>query len=187
LLSALVEKSLLRLDAARRYDMHEVVRQYASQKLSRSAEAQSARKSHLEFFLKLASEAELHLRSVEQKSWLERLEAEHDNLRAALEWSLRHEDTEETGLRLARHLWWFWFSRGYWNEGRKWLASPKHAQTTALRAEVLSGAGWLALFQGDYQSLASFSEENLASYRQLGDIRSVGIFSITRHGCRDVR
>jgi predicted ATPase/DNA-binding SARP family transcriptional activator len=174
LLSALVEKSLLRRDMTGRYDMHEVVRQYASEKLSEFAAAQSVRKSHLGFFLKAASEAELHLRSTEQKIWLDRLEAEHDNFRAALEWSLRHEDTEEAGLRLAGHLWWFWFLRGYWDEGRKWLAGSSRTPTASLRAEVLSGAGWLALFQGNYQSLASFSEENLASYRQLGDNRSVG-------------
>ncbi len=154
--------------------MHEVVRQYASEKLAESAAARSVRKSHLEFFLQAASEAELHLRSTEQVIWLDRLEVEHDNFRAALEWSLQHENTEETGLRLAGHLWWFWFLRGYWDEGRKWLAGSNRAQAASLRAEVLSGAGWLALFQGDYQSLASFSEENLAAYRQLGDIRSVG-------------
>jgi predicted ATPase len=173
-LSTLVEKSLLRRDTTARYDMHEVVRQYASEKLSESATARLVRKSHLAFFLKAASKAEPHLRSAEQRTWLDRLEVEQDNFRAALEWSLQHEDTEETGLRLAGHLWWFWFLRGHWDEGRRWLAGSNRAQAASLRAEVLSGAGWLALFQGDYQSLASFSEENLALYRHRGDTRGIG-------------
>ena len=171
-LTALVEKSFVHRNVQQRYDMHELLRQYAHEKLLESAEVEQTQNRHLEFCLKLAAEAEPKLRGTDQAVWLDRLEEDHANLLAALQWSLQQEDAE-AGLRLVGHLWWFWFSRGYWSEGRKWLTTRIGTQAMALRTQALSGAGWLALFQGDYKWVTMFSEEILTQYWAMGDKGSV--------------
>jgi non-specific serine/threonine protein kinase len=107
---------------------------------------------HRAYFLQLAETAEPHLRDREQHAWMDQLEREHDNLRAALAWSLET-DATEAGLRLVAALWWFWWMRGYVREGRTWieqiLALPTAAPSTIVRAKALRAAGWLAFYQGD--------------------------------------
>src|SRR5262249_40607645 len=85
-LAALVDKSLLRRSVAGRYDMHELVRQYAYQQLVTAGEVEQARRRHMAYFLQLAEQAEPGLQGREQVTWLERLDLEYPNLRAALEW-----------------------------------------------------------------------------------------------------
>lgn len=130
LLSGLVDKSLVVAEAgpegALRYRMLEPVRQYARELLEASGGVDAARRRHAEYYLALAEEAEPVLRGAEQLAWLERLETEHDNFRAALSWGLDRQDAgpEEhagLGLRLAAALWKFWSSHGHLNEGREWL------------------------------------------------------------------
>src|SRR5205085_3412888 len=87
-LAALVDKSLLRWDGIARYDMHELVRQYAHEKLSESAEADRIRNRHLAYFQRLAEQAEQELLGPRQVIWRKQLSDELDNLRAALAWSL---------------------------------------------------------------------------------------------------
>jgi non-specific serine/threonine protein kinase len=122
LLSRLVEKSLVLYteDAAPRphYRLLETVRQYARERLLERGGADAVRDRHLEYFLRLAEEAEPRLHGREQHEWLARLEAEHDNLRAALEWSRAEGPHAESALRLAGALSWFWTMRGYLDEGR---------------------------------------------------------------------
>ncbi|MEZ4870049.1 MAG: tetratricopeptide repeat protein [Caldilineaceae bacterium] len=123
LLTHLVEKSLVVVEeqaGAARYYLLETLRQYARQKLLEAGEAENVRARHLAFFLQLAEEAEPHLRAAAQLSWLARLDLEHDNLRAALQWA-KGSGALEAGLRLAGSLARFWYLRGFWQEGREWL------------------------------------------------------------------
>ena len=175
LLASLVNKSLLRRDANGRYEMHQLLRQYAFDRLVAAREAQETHRRHLDFFLHLAEETEPKLRGGEQAAWLARLEMERDNFRSALQWSLEQADDAEVGLKLAGRLWWFWYLSGSWSEGRKWLSMPSRTGNVSLRAEVLSGACWLALFQGDYAAMKAFSEEGLALYHQSGDTESLAL------------
>ena len=127
---------------------------------------------HAEYYVELAEEAERELSGPDQARWLTRLETEHDNLRAALSWSLGERGDAGSGVRLAAALWPFWFARGYVSEGRRWLESAisrSGPTATAARAKALSGAGWLATFQDEYGAAKALIEEGLALYRELGD------------------
>jgi non-specific serine/threonine protein kinase len=144
LLAQLVNKSLvvaetLTLSEAR-YRMLETIRQYAGEKLRESGESETIRNRHLDYFLKFAQEVEPRLHSPEQFEWLERLDVEHDNLRAALDWSLG-EGRVEKGLRLVIALLWYWDMRAYWSEGlehtQRLLNQPETAQKTLTRANAL--------------------------------------------------
>ena len=179
LLSRLVEKSLVMTEpteaAEIRYRMLEPVGQYAREKLGESGEIETARRQHAAYFLALAEEAEPELLGPEQRKWFERLETEHDNLRAALGWSLGRKD--ELGLRLAGALSRFWYIRGYLSEGRRWLeeglAVGCGTEFSPERAKALAGAGWLAEAPGDYVRARAAHEESLSIYRQLGDEKGV--------------
>ena len=136
LLTHLVDKSLVAVEAEMekaRYRLPETIRQYARDKLFGSGEAEQVRDRHLEFFVHFAETAEPKLRSAEQLEWLRRVETEHDNLRAALGWSLESGKSERM-LELANALYYFWECRGYSREGCKWLdealALVEHEQIT---------------------------------------------------------
>jgi len=142
--------------------MLEPVRQYALEKLEEHDEAEEIRRRHAEFFLGLAEETETEMRGPEQATWLDRLEAEHDNLRGALSWTLER-GGPELGLRLAEAFWWFWEARGHFDEGRRWLeqALAKGSRASAARAKALDGVGWLALNVGDIDRAVAAAEEGL--------------------------
>lgn len=116
--------------------------------------------------------------------WLDRLETEHDNLRAALRWAEERGEAE-TGLRLGGVLWRFWLVRGHLSEGRERLAGLLALARTSTgmeaRAEVLTGVGTLAQNQGDYVAALSLHQESLSLRRELGDKRSIS-FSLTNLG-----
>ncbi|MEP7358979.1 MAG: LuxR C-terminal-related transcriptional regulator, partial [Anaerolineales bacterium] len=120
LLSALVDKSLVRANPNGRYELHELARQYAAEKLQAAGDAETAARRHLAYCVGLAERAAPELIGPHQAVWLVRLEAEHDNLRAALAWSQAAAETE-MGLRLAGAVWRFWFLRGHLLEGEQWL------------------------------------------------------------------
>jgi predicted ATPase/DNA-binding SARP family transcriptional activator/DNA-binding CsgD family transcriptional regulator len=173
LLSRLVEKSLVMVtgeEGVPRYRMLEPVRQYAQERLEESGESDAVRRRHAEFFLALAKEAEPELMGERQQAWAERLETEHDNLRAALLWSL--ENKPETALRLAGTLAHFWEIRSRFLEGSRWLeAALRQSGRTeaATRAPVLTEAGTFAWHRGDYEHSGVLQREALALYRQQGD------------------
>jgi predicted ATPase len=126
-----------------RYRLLEPIRQYAREKLGESGEAERLRRRHAGFYLALAEESEQGLWESEQGGWLERLEAEHDNMRAALSWAIERGEAE-LGLRFASALRWFWYARGHYGEGRGWLeqALATGGQTrVATRARVLDALG----------------------------------------------
>jgi non-specific serine/threonine protein kinase len=160
-----------------RYRLLETVRQYGQEKLNESGEEPIIRRHHANFFLGLAEQVEPKINSKDRGLWLERLEVEHDNLRAALAWSREEMAGDEVGLRLAGALSWFWFHREYWSEWRGWLDGALAAQEstgrrparTVARAKALSGRGFLAWMQGDQTTARSRLEESVALYRELGD------------------
>ena len=177
--SSLLDKSLVRKEEGPedepRFIMLETIHEYAREKLQQSGEAEEIGRAHTEYFLALAEEAEPELTGADQAGWLERLEAEHDNLRAALSWSLEGEDPE-LGLRLANALSYFWFVRGYWSEGRGWLEEALAGNAGALpeaRAKALRVLASLAVEQGDFGRGGTSAQEALTLYRGLGDQKGV--------------
>ena len=166
LLSRLVDKSLVVAEATGiggvRYRMLEPIRQYAREKLEEGGEGAEVRSRHARYFLELAEEAEPRLRGPEDVEWLERLEADHDNLRVALSWALEREKIH-LAVRLCGALGWFWLTHGYLGEGREWLeaALAKGGQTTsvAARAKVLEALFWLAYDQWDLDRAEAVAQE----------------------------
>lgn len=173
LLTSLTDKSLVvmeRKNKATRYRLLETVRQYAFEK-STAEEAQGARNRHLEFFVQMAEEAQPQLRRPEQTIWLGRLELEHGNLRAALEWA-RGGGSKVAGLRLAGALAEFWRLHGHLTEGSQWLARMLAGAPCApepVRAKALLEFGSLVLRQGAISEASRMGDESLALYRELGD------------------
>ncbi|MGH2372304.1 MAG: ATP-binding protein, partial [bacterium] len=173
LLTQLVERSLVMADIqgpTARYRPLETLRQYAREKLREAWEDEATRSGHRDWFLNLALHAEPGLRGSDER-WFDLLEAEHDNLRAALEFSLLAGACEK-GLRLAAALRLFWQVRGYWTEGRQWLEMLLAAGSgtpPAVRAKALNAAGQFAQQQGDYERAKALSGESLDLYRTLRD------------------
>ncbi len=197
LLSRLVDKSLVEIDAEggqrtgkTRYRMLETVRSYARQRLGEQGESDGTRERHLAHFLSWAEAADRQLTGEEQGLWLSRIEAEHDNLRLAVD-TCRSADHDATcGLRLAGALGRFWEVHGHWSEGRgvcaEMIARPGPGDPAA-RAKVLVCAGNLALSQGDGVEARRAYEESLAIRRRLGDkpgiaqsLNSLGLIAWTR-------
>jgi predicted ATPase/DNA-binding XRE family transcriptional regulator len=175
LLGNLVEQSLVvaqaEADGSVRYGMLEPVRQYALEKLEQSAEEQQVRRLHALWCTWFAEEAAKELAGPDQGKWFDRLETEHDNLRAALSWSLEGNEPE-TGLRLAAALWRMWNARGYMQEGRGWLEkalSSADGRPSPERARALNGAGAIAYQQGDLHSAKELFEKSIEMGRDLGD------------------
>jgi non-specific serine/threonine protein kinase len=175
LLTSLVEKSLVLYEAQEsegRYRLLEPVRQYARDRQQEAGGGAAVRSRHLDFFARLAERAEPELDGPDQVAWLDRLEQEHDNLRAALAWS-GAQGRENAGLRLGGALGWFWFLRGHLGEGQERLAGllalPGAAPRTAARAKALKSAGWLAWNQGDHGLARALFEESLAIFREIGN------------------
>jgi ATP/maltotriose-dependent transcriptional regulator MalT len=133
------------------------------------------RQAHATYYLHLVEEAEREARGPLQAMWLERLEREHDNLRAALSWWLEQGEagqSMEMALRLGAALEQFWIIRGHLSEGRTCLEralTAREAVPTAVQAQALATAGRLALNQGDIDRGEELCEESLALYQALGD------------------
>jgi predicted ATPase/DNA-binding SARP family transcriptional activator len=172
LLAALVDKSLLRRQLSGRYEVHELARQYAAQRLSEAQQEAQARHRHLEYFMQFAEAAEPHIRGGEQVvQWHEWMESEHDNLRAALDWSLSGGEIEP-GLRIIAALWEFWMDRGHAPEGQsqaeRFLVRPEAAAHPVLRAMAMHTAGVCAFYQGRYRAALVWLAEAAAIGRELG-------------------
>jgi predicted ATPase/DNA-binding CsgD family transcriptional regulator len=177
-LLSLVDKSLVVAEAANdgrmRYRMLEPVRHYGLERLEDSGEVEVVRRRHAEFFLALAEEAEPWLRGPEQAAWFERLDAENDNLRAALSWLLEQCEGE-LALRLSGALGEFWHVRGHLEEGRRWLeATLARGDEAPARVKALLHAGWMAWEQVDYERSEALGEEALALAREEGDRAATG-------------
>ncbi len=183
LLLNLVDKSLVVADVdgdgASRQRLLETVRQYAAEALASSGEENAVRERHALFFLDLAERAEPELSASEQVSWLDCLELELGNLRAAARW-FRENRRWPAYLRLAGALWRFCYLRGHYVEGRGWLKEAlDHGDEAPLpaRAKAYLGAGTLTFLQCEYEGARDLLEEALALYRTLGDDRGVASVS----------
>jgi tetratricopeptide (TPR) repeat protein len=164
--SSLLDKSLLRQEEGAwgepRFVMLETIREYASEWLEASGEAEELRRLHAEYFWALSEEAEPGLKGLDQEMWFERLELEHDNMRVALSWAIERGEGE-LGLRLAGALWRFWWAQGYFDEGRRRLeeALAKGDGDIATRIKALDGVAWLANEQGDLDRAEAAADEGL--------------------------
>nr|HET6904539.1 tetratricopeptide repeat protein [Ktedonobacteraceae bacterium] len=187
--ASLMDKSLLRQleqdGEELRLLMLATIREYGLEILLASGEMQSVRQAHAAYYLELTEQAELELGGPQQAAWLDRLEREHDNLRAALQWALEQAEDEgtvqhrELALRLAGALWTFWWVRGYQSEGRTFLervlAASEGTEASFIGAKALFAAAHLAFVQSDYERAEALSSKSLPLYRELGDQRGIAL------------
>src|SRR5712692_3781263 len=172
---ALLAKNLVRrtdgADGVPRFAMLETIREYGLESLALAGELPALRTWHARHYLELVEAAGPRLRGTDQGAWLDRLEAEHDNLRAALEWSQTPDGDAELGLRLSGGLSSFWQVRSHMDEGRRWLTRTlrHHPGPSAARVAALTGAGWLAHLQHDAAAARGLLVEGLALARECGD------------------
>ena len=162
-----------------RFHMLETIREYALEALAASGELEAARLAHATYYLALAEEADAHMFAREQQRWLEQLKQEHDNLRAALRWSVEQgEDRQrrEIAWRLAGALQSFWIDYGYVYEGQQFIERAlgrREGITAFVRAKALAAAGRVALVQGEYRRAEALCQESLELYRELHDPREM--------------
>jgi predicted ATPase/class 3 adenylate cyclase/DNA-binding CsgD family transcriptional regulator len=208
LLTGLVDKSLVLAEEQgdeKRYRFLETIRHYAAEKLDEAGETARSRDCHRDWYVALAEQAEPELSGPAQIAWLDHLEATHDNLRAALEWSL--ETDPARGVLLAGCLWRFWGQRGFLEEGLRRLrqaldrvrglpsfqtsnmATEDHVVVASgfaahpHTARALVGAGLLADFQGASNEAMNLLQAGLALYRQMGDKRATALALRALGGC----
>ena len=166
--------------AGPRFAMLQTIQEFGREQLAASDEMKTVKDAHASLFLALALEAEPHMRGREAVVWLERLETEHGNLRAALAW-LRDRDDGQRAVRMAAALWRFWWLRGHISEGRDELAAALAVNgalaAPAARATALDGEGVLAETQGNYQRAEALHQDALAISREHGD--AIGIARAT--------
>ncbi len=194
-LAALIDKSLLRGSTPtarhRRFDLHELVRQYAFEQLAAAGETAQTRERHLHYVLDLAEQAAPHFTGAEERRWIARLDAEHGNLRAALEWATEQQ-AGDLAARICAAIWRFWHTRGYLTEGRRWIAGALESAGSSaaghadgrrsdvdplVRAHVLKGAGVLAWAQSDYAAARTAFDTALALYHNLSDTDGIAALS----------
>ena len=180
LVTALFDKSLLLMEerhTATRFRFLETVQQYARDRLRDDGEESRWRTRHLAHFMAFAEEAGPQLRGKDQHTWLDRVEAEHDNLRAGLTFAASPGADSVSGLRLAAGISLFWSVRGYFTEGRSWLSAMVDAVPDGvadeIRATALNEAGYIAWQQSDYAASRGLLERSLAIRRSLGDRNGV--------------
>lgn len=202
MLTSLVDKSLLRQEEYGemevRFQMLQVMREFGLECLDEAGEQATTRNAHALYYLAQAEEVEPYLLGDEQSRWLDILEKEHENVRAALEWLLKqaekmdgrgeqHRDQPgqsgqsehrekigwaEQALRLCGALYWFWYIRGYIREGRTYLERALKFRESAaplVRAKALAAAGDLAFYQDDFDRAEILGCESLTLFRELED------------------
>ena len=176
--ASLMDKSLLRQVEPEgeepRLLMLATIREYGLETLaSAGGEMESTRRAHTAYYLALAEQAELELGGPQQAAWLERLEREHDNLRAALSWSLEQAGDEEAGqrreiaLRFGGALHMFWWTLGHWSEGRTFLEralAAREGVAASARAKALYAAANLAFVQSNYERADDSTSERRCWY-----------------------
>ncbi|MGI8478442.1 MAG: tetratricopeptide repeat protein, partial [Gaiellaceae bacterium] len=167
---------LLRLEAGDepRFGMLETIQEYGTERLTAEGAEPAVRCAHASYYLALAEQAEPHLRGPEQSAWLERLESEQGNLRAALRWFL-DDGQPEAALRLGGSLGRFWYVRGHLAEGRRWLEEALECggADPAVRARALRIGAMLANYVGDLDRAEALAEEGLALSREWWDERGI--------------
>jgi predicted ATPase/transcriptional regulator with XRE-family HTH domain len=182
-LQSLLDKSLLKRevgvseDIEPRYMMLEMIHEYAAERLEESGEVEQVKGWFLDYYLALTIAAQPHLVGADQKRWLHVLEREHDNLRAALAWTFERDDVER-GIRMACALHHFWYIRGHFDEGLRWLEAAlrkaeEYPVPRTLLITALNAAGWLAMGRSDYNRVIRWLNRSLALAREEGDPKSI--------------
>jgi predicted ATPase/DNA-binding CsgD family transcriptional regulator len=176
-LTALIDQSLVYCEThpphEPRFGMLETVREYGTEQLATSGAEDAVRWEHARYYIALAERIEPHLYGADQAIWMERLEREHDNIRAALAWLLEH-DATDMALRLSSSLKNFWLVHDHLSQGQRWFAAilARGGQSpVVLRARALSGAAALAFRQGDYEQAGAYYQETLSLCQENGDTR----------------
>jgi predicted ATPase/DNA-binding CsgD family transcriptional regulator len=182
--TSLLDKSLLQQieqeDEEPRLMLLETLREYGLEALATSGEREITQKAHAAYYLQLAEEAEPAFWGPQQAVWFDRLEREHDNLRAALNWLLVRAEAQENikmALRLGGALWWFWSRREHFREGSTFLEralAQSEAGATMVRAKALRAAGQLAAAHGHTDRGESLCQESLLLLRELGNQVELG-------------
>jgi predicted ATPase/class 3 adenylate cyclase len=177
-LSDLADQSLVRVveGAEPRFAMLETIREFAGEQLDLRPEAPEVRRRFRQWFLDLARTATPELQGTGQRAWLDRLELEHDNLRAAIERAAADEDAE-TAIGTAFAVWRFWQMRGHLAEARRRLdgmaAAPWSHRTPELRARLMEALGGVCWWQGDPTAMRGPYEEAVELWRAAGDRREL--------------
>jgi predicted ATPase len=185
-LQSLVDKSLVQATNAAtadeqtpRFRMLETIREFGLEQLSASGEFDVVQEQHARFFEALVGQEDGWLPHDALRVWLDRIEADRDNLRAVLQWSETAAQGAEIGPRLACALYLYWYMRGYFSEGRQWYERflaifPGNQLSLSLRANLLWTAAFLAWRQGDYAAAGTFGDQSAALGRSLdGDRNTV--------------
>jgi non-specific serine/threonine protein kinase len=186
-LAELLDQSLmrqLRRPGPARYALLETIREFAAERLDRMPEAGRVRAAHAAAFLALV-EADGRLQpGLARKDWLERVEAEHNNIRAAIGWYREH--NPPAALRMAAAMTAFWSLRGHHTEGRQRLDEllALVAEPSLARVSALNGAAWLAIDQGDYVHGAGLLSESIELGRALGDTVGEAIATVYLGRCK---
>ena len=178
-LGALVDQSLVRVDETAggesRFAMLDTIREYAAEMLAKRGDAEELASRHAHSMLDLAERAMPNLTGKDQRLWLDRLEREHDNLRAALEWATARPEPE-LAARMGFALWRFWQQRGYLNEARirfEAMAAQDWSLDPVCAARFAEGFGGVAYWQADHPAAARWYGEQLRIWRELGDKREI--------------
>jgi predicted ATPase/class 3 adenylate cyclase len=179
--ASLVEKSLVRQEESEegesRFVVLQVVREYATELLQGSREeSEQTRTEHARYYMQMTEAAQPGLQGPDQIIWLDRLERENDNLRAALAWSIESGDADTT-LRLFWALWWFWQVRGFLSEGLKWIQSALYITTAPVsvltRARALLAASLIEWLHNNYKMTRRYAQESMDLLREIGQEESM--------------
>jgi non-specific serine/threonine protein kinase len=181
-MTSLIAKNLVTRGTAAvsgdRFAMLSTIREFAWEQLEASGELEVLSRRHASYFLALAEEAGPMLRSADQLAWIERLQADHENLRAALAWSQSPVGDISLGLRIAGALGWYWVLCSHVGEGQTivgaLLSASASLPTSAARALVLDSASLLHVWGGEYEATARFADESARAYREIGDDAGLG-------------
>ena len=196
-LAALVDQSLVgrhNINNEPRYTMLETIREFAAMRLKSKGAGGGIQRRHLAYYLELAQRAEPELTGKDELIWLDRLEIELDNLRAALDFGLREDaspEIKESAAMLAGTLWYFWYSRGLSQEGGEWCrrALAFTAVENEARAKVLAGTGSLLWAQDYNEEAHSYLDEAISLFRRYNDLSKLAetlhISGHVEHGRQD--
>jgi hypothetical protein len=171
---ALVDKNLIQqieqTNGTSRLLMLETIHEYGRARLTTSEEGNVVHSRHARYYLALVKEVNRHIGGPDQRLWLDRLEREHDNLRAALRWHAELGEPDSPGTGDGSHQ--VLVPPRVSARGQHWLETllARGVGVTALRAEALNGAGVLAANQGNFDMAATWFEESLDLYRTLGNL-----------------
>jgi predicted ATPase/DNA-binding CsgD family transcriptional regulator len=173
-ITSLLSKSLLKPVEAMpgeefRFTMLETIREYALEKLTESGELDLTRKAYMGYFTEMVETVVAHLKNPDQLNWLKCLAADHSNILSVLDYLIENEEVERA-FQWGGNIWRVWWRWGYLNQGRQWLnkilALDNSMVESTLRAKLLDGIAYLALYQNDYRTAETYFEQSLPIWRE---------------------